>query len=120
MGKFEELNVWKNAKELAVLIYKLTAEGKLSKDFGLRDQIRRSAVSIPSNIAEGDELRTNKQSIQFFYISKGSAAELYTQLTIAFEIGYLDKDLFSELIEKCRAISAMLSKLIEVRSKSFN
>jgi len=54
MGNFEELKVWQRAKELAVEIYKLTAKGKLSKDYGLRDQMRRAAVSIPSNIAEGD------------------------------------------------------------------
>ena len=84
MGKgFEELKVWQKAKDLAVLIYKITSDGKLSKDFGLRDQIRRSAVSIASNIAEGDERETDKESVRFFYIAKGSLAELRTQLMIA-------------------------------------
>ena len=53
MGKFQELKVWQRSKDLAVYIYKITTEGKFSKDFGLRDQIRRAAVSVPSNIAEG-------------------------------------------------------------------
>jgi len=79
MGKFQELKVWQKAKDLAVYLYKLTMKGTFAKDFGLRDQIRRAAVSIPSNIAEGDELDTNKQAVKFFYIAKGSSAEVLTQ-----------------------------------------
>ena len=75
MGKFEDLRVWKRSKDLAVFIYKLTDHDKFMKDFGLRDQIRRAAVSVPSNIAEGDDLDTDKQAIRFFYIAKGSAAD---------------------------------------------
>jgi four helix bundle protein len=80
MGKegFRGLVVWQKAKKLAVRIYKISNEGLLGKDFGFRDQIRRSAVSIPSNIAEGDERGTDKESIRFFYIAKGSLAELRT------------------------------------------
>jgi hypothetical protein len=79
MGKFQELLVWKRAKDLAVYVYKVTGKGAITKDFGFRDQIRRAAVSIPSNIAEGDELGSNKQAIKFFFIAKGSSAELLTQ-----------------------------------------
>ena len=61
MGKFLELKVWQRAKDLAVHIYKISESGALSKDYGLRDQIRRAAVSIASNIAEGDDLDTDKQ-----------------------------------------------------------
>jgi four helix bundle protein len=61
MGNFHKLRVWQLAKELAVRIYKLTATATLLKDYGLKDQIQRSAVSIPANIAEGDELGTDKQ-----------------------------------------------------------
>jgi four helix bundle protein len=63
MGNFLKLRVWQLAKELAVRIYKLTQTSLFSKDYGLRDQIQRSAVSIPSNIAEGDDLETDKQSV---------------------------------------------------------
>ncbi len=70
MGKFQDLKVWERAKNLAIYIYKVTGEGKFTKDYGLRDQLRRAAVSIPSNIAEGDELGTNKQSINFFIFQK--------------------------------------------------
>ena len=76
MGKFQDLKVWQRAKDLAVYIYKLTGKGAFSKDFSLRDQIRRATVSIPSNIAEGDDLGSDKQAIRHFYIAKGSAAEV--------------------------------------------
>ena len=78
MGKFRDLIVWQRAKDLAVYIYKNTTLGEFSKDYGLRDQIGRAAVSIPSNIAEGDELGTDKQSIRFFHTAKGSSAEALT------------------------------------------
>jgi four helix bundle protein len=117
MGKFQKLRVWQIAKNLAVKIYKLTAESSFSKDWGLKDQIQRSAVSISSNIAEGDELGTDKQSIRHFYISKGSSAELITQVIIAYEIGYIDKLTSDEIVNECDRISAMLAKLISSRSQ---
>jgi four helix bundle protein len=116
MGNFQELKVWQKSKNLAVYVYKITKEGEISKDFGLRDQIRRASVSGPSNIAEGDELGTDKQSIRFFYIAKGSIAELLTQAIIAYEIGYLDKKTFKFLENECQAISGMLTRLIKARS----
>jgi four helix bundle protein len=120
MGNFQELKVWQRAKELAVFLYKLTGKGAFAKDWGLRDQIRRSAVSIPSNVAEGDELDTDRQSIKFFYIAKGSSAELLTQVIIAYEIGYLPKENFNHVRNECQAISRMLAKLIQARSKNAN
>ena len=117
MGNFRKLNVWKESIELCKEIYKLTSEGQFSRDFGLRDQMRRSSVSIPSNIAEGDELDTNKQSVRFFYIAKGSCADLLTQLIIAKEINYICSEIFEALEDNCNKISAMLYKLIQSRSK---
>ena len=111
-----DLRVWKEGKDLAVEIYNISEKGKFGKDFGLKNQIRRAAVSIPSNIAEGDETTTNKQSIHYFNISKGSAAEVVTQLIIARDIGYLSYEDSDLLIEKARKIGAMLNKLIKVRS----
>jgi len=117
MGKgFEELKVWQKAKDLAVLIYKVTSDGKISKDFGLRDQIRRSAVSIASNIAEGDERETDKESVRFFYIAKGSLAELRTQLMIALETSYLGKDEFAKIELDCSEIGKMLGGIIKHRA----
>jgi four helix bundle protein len=117
MGNFLKLRVWQLAKELAVKIYKLTQTSTFSKDYGLKDQIQRSAVSIPSNIAEGDDLETDKQSVRHFYIAKGSTAELLTQLIIAQEIGYIDTEICNSLVNDCKIISVMLTKLIRARSK---
>ena len=117
MGKFEDLRVWQKAREIAVSIYKLTKEEPLSKDFGLINQLQRSAVSIPSNIAEGDESGTNKMSTRYFYTAKASSAELYTQLQIAYHVGLIPQEKYNELISECKSISSMLHKLIEARSK---
>jgi four helix bundle protein len=100
MGKFQELKVWQRAKDLAVYIYKISGDGKFVKDYGLRDQLRRAAVSIPSNVAEGDELGTNKQAINFFYIAKGSTAEVLTQAIIAKEIRYIDYNTYKKGLMK--------------------
>jgi four helix bundle protein len=117
MGDFKKLHVWQKAKNLAVKIYKLTDSNAISKDFSLKDQMRRSSVSIPSNIAEGDTLDTDKQSTRHFYIARGSTAELRTQLIISTEIGYITSDTFEELEKECDEISAMLTNLIKHRSK---
>jgi four helix bundle protein len=88
------------------------------KDYGLRDQIRRAAVSIPSNIAEGDELGTAKQAIRFFYSAKGSSAEVLTQAIIALETGYISKESYDQIAKECESISSMLTRLIQSRSKT--
>ena len=116
MGNFQKLRVWQIAKDLAVRVYKLTKLSTFSKDYGLRDQIQRSAVSIPSNIAEGDESGTDKLSVRYFYIAKGSTAELMTQLIIANEISYIDSETKNQLIDDCDKLSSMLTKLINARS----
>ena len=116
MGNFRKLKVWQYAKDLAIEIYKLNQNPVFKKDFGFRDQIQRSAVSIPSNIAEGDESGSDKQSVRYFYIAKGSTAELLTQLIIAQEIGYKDSKTKDSLVDECEKISSMLSNLIRARS----
>ena len=113
---FRNLQVWGKSRDLAVLVYKLTQDGSFAKDYGLRDQMRRSAVSVPSNIAEGDERNTDKDAIRFFYMAKGSLAELQTQLEITHLIGYMDKATFSNAVEKCAEIGRMLGALIKARS----
>jgi four helix bundle protein len=119
MGEgFRELRVWQRAKELAVLIYRASETGALARDFGLRDQLRRSAVSIASNIAEGDERDTNRDSVRFLYIAKGSLAELRTQLEIARDIGSLQTTLHADLELKCGELGRMLGALIKARSSS--
>jgi len=117
MGNFRELKVWQQAKDLAVDIYKLTDKGLFIKDYGLKDQMRRASVSVPSNIAEGDDLDTDKQSVKHFYIARGSIAELRTQLIISLEIEYLSSDTYKDFEKRCDNISAMLTGLIKHRSK---
>ena len=114
---FRELRVWQAAKELAVEAYRLCATGPLAKDFGLRDQIQRAAVSIPSNIAEGDERDTNRDSVRFLYIAKGSLAELRTQFEIAREVGFLPPEEHHRLEQKCAEIGRMLGALIKARAE---
>ena len=117
MSNFEILNVWQRAVELAVSIYMLTDKNEsFKKDFGLKDQVRRAAVSISSNISEGDELGTDKQSIRHFLIAKGSSAELFTQVIIAFKIGYIQKADKEYFTNECKGILGMLTNLIKSRS----
>jgi four helix bundle protein len=115
MGNYKNLVVWQLAKDNAVKIYRLVNSGDLHKDFGLRDQIQRAAVSVPSNIAEGDESGTNKMSVKYFYCAKGSIAELQTQIIIAHEIGYIDRTQMESILNDCDRISVMLRKLIKTR-----
>jgi len=116
MGEYEKLKVWQLAKELAVNVYKVVkANPEFKKDLRFASQITSAAVSISSNIAEGDELNTIKQSINHFYIAKGSVAELVTQLIIAYEIGYITKEQSSDLVAKSKMISAALNKMIVAR-----
>jgi len=118
-GGFKELVVWQRAKELAVLIYKVTNLGPFIKDYALKEQMRRAAVSVPSNIAEGDERDTDKEAVRFFFIAKGSAAELQTQAMIASEVGYLDPQTYLAIDKACVEIGSMLARLITSRSRTF-
>lgn len=116
---YKKLSVWQKSKDLAVDIYRITNTGKLAKDYGLREQMQRAAVSIPSNIAEGNDRESQKELLRFLYISKGSLAELQVQLEIAKEIGYIDEETYSNLDAKCIEISKMLGGFIKtLKSKS--
>jgi len=108
-SSFEDLNVWKRSCQLAVRIYELLKD---CRDFGLKDQMTRSAVSIPSNIAEGSERGSNADFIRFLHIAKGSAAELRTQVYIANRVGLLSSDTKNELVAETKEISSMLQGLI--------
>ena len=114
---FEQLRAWREAMDIVDDVYTLIRVGDLAKDFDLKSQMRRAAVSIPSNIAEGDELDTNKQANRHFYIARGSSAELRTQITIARRQEYISKDTEIALNERLKMISRMLYKLIKAREK---
>jgi four helix bundle protein len=120
MGDFKKLLVWQESIELCKEVYAITFNEKYSKDFELRGQTRKSSVSVSSNIAEGEESGSNKQSIRYFNIAKGSCAELLTQLIIANKIEYINKDDFTLLEERCNKISAMLFNLIKARNQFEN
>lgn len=117
MGKFnsfEEIISWQKARELNTEIYKTTNSSNLfSKDYGLRDQIRRASISISSNIAEGFERQTTKEFIRFLYIAKASAGEVRSQLYVAFDINYISKDEFEHLKIKVNEVSKLISGLLK-------
>src|SRR5437868_2374943 len=107
--QFEDLEVWKKSRELAVLIYKITNEGKLKNDFGLKDQLRRASISIVSNISEGYERNINNELVRFLSIAKGSAGEIRAQLYIAKDLGYIEEAEFLTLKDKVTEVSKMLA-----------
>lgn len=108
----EDIDVWKRGCRLAVEIYQQTVKEGIAKDWGLRDQIRRSAVSIPSNIAEGYERNTMAEFKRFLLIAKGSCAELRTQLYIVKALKLIPTSDVIPLIQECKEISSMLQGLI--------
>jgi four helix bundle protein len=105
---FEDLLVWQMAIALVKQVYLVTSAGALKTDFGLKDQIRRASVSIPTNVAEGFERASRKEYLQFLNIAKGSAGELRSLLRVAFEIDYLEKRLYDELSDSVAKLSAYL------------
>ena len=115
---YRGLIVWQKAKVLATDVYRLTNNESIKRDFSLIDQMRRSAVSVPSNIAEGDERKSDKDSVRFFHIAKGSLAELATQLEIALEVGYFTAAQIEPLIGQCAELGKMPGALIRARNNS--
>jgi four helix bundle protein len=114
--KFEDLLVWQEGVALTTEIYNLL---KSCNDFGFRDQIRKAALSIPSNIAEGFDRQTNKEFIQLLFIAKGSCAEVRTQLYVAQNVEIISKVDVDKLLIQTNKISAMLTKLIKTRKENF-
>jgi four helix bundle protein len=106
---FEDLEVWKKACDLAVRVYEVLKD---CRDYGLKDQMCRAAVSIPSNVAEGVERDSAKETTHFLHIAKGSCAELRTQIIIGGRISVLDGRVSEQLVEETKVISRMLHGLI--------
>ena len=114
MDALSELDVWRRSKDLAVSVYKNLSG---CADRGFRDQVTRSAVSIPSNIAEGYERASRKEFARFLLIAKGSCAELRTQIQIGREIGYFNREIADGMLQEAFAITKMMQGLIK-RCKS--
>ena len=116
--KFEDLKIWAHARALVQEIYSVTNKGQFSKDFGLRDQIRRASVSIMSNIAEGYERDGTAEFIQFLSIAKGSAGEVRCHLYIARDQNYLSQEKFDQLKAMATDVSKMVNGLITYLRKA--
>ena len=106
---FEKLEVWRRSARLSAELYKATRD---LRDFGFRDQITRSGLSVPSNIAEDMSRRSSKEKYRFLDIAKGSCAELRTQIYIGIDIEYLNRGMASRWLTETREIAAMLTGLM--------
>ena len=115
MGKvetYQDLDVWKQSKDLVGHIYELTRNFPIEEQFGLTNQLRRAAVSIPSNIAEGCGRNHFKDSIQLFFISRGSLYEVETQIIIAADLKYISQEELNQLIEAIKSCNRLLNGFI--------
>lgn len=110
--RFENLEVWKLGRDLVRMLYAITQQGEFSKDYGLKDQIRRAGVSITSNIAEGYERDGDREFLQYLSIAKGSVGEVRSQLHHALDAGYLTETEFTKHHAACIHLSMRLSKFI--------
>jgi len=117
---FRDLTVWKQSRGLASDIYRLVGTPKLRGHYAYCDQLGRAALSVPSNIAEGDERGTNKESLRFLFIARGSLGELETQLWIGHDIGWIEPDVYMRLSEKRTDVDRLLGGLIRMRQQRLN
>jgi four helix bundle protein len=110
---FEDLIVCQKAITFVKQVYMITEVGELKRDFGLKDQLRRAAVSIPTNIAEGFERSSHKEYLLFLNIAKGSAGEVRSLCRVSFDVGYLNRSTYDELREAVLVISRSLFSQIQ-------
>ena len=110
---FEDLLVWQKGMEIVKQVYLISREGELCKDFALRDQLRRAAISIPTNIAEGFERASRKEYVNFLNYAKGSTGEVRSLLNVAAELGYLEPSQYKVLRQAVMELSRYLSNQIK-------
>ena len=115
---YENLDCWQQARNLAVDVYLTSMNGNLNRDFVLRDQLRKSALSIVSNITDGKERGTPAELIRFLRLAKASTAKLRTQLSISREIGHLTEGDFLDLEDKAISISSAIANLLQTAKKT--
>jgi four helix bundle protein len=130
--RFEDLKVWQAARDIVNAVYRASSNGAFSRDYALprgicdsgviprgeRDQIRRAAVSIPSNIAEGFSRHSNKEFVQFLFIAKGSTAEVQSQLYAALDQHYISQEAFDKMYQELEVVAKQLSRLITYLKRS--
>lgn len=110
--RFEDLIAWQKARTLSMRIYEITNQGAFSRDYGLKDQIRRAAISVMSNLAEGFERGSKAEFRHFVNIAKGSCAEVRSQLYSAFDVGYIDEEQHKYLHEVASEVSKVVGGLL--------
>lgn len=115
VNSYRDLIVWQKSRSLAVDVYRLCMSSSFERHRGLSDQIMRSAISIPSNIAEGDERGTNKDALRFLLIARGSLAELETQLSVAEAIGIIPKPMVDQIATQLDEVARLLGGTIKMR-----
>jgi len=121
--RFEDLEIWQNAMEIAVEIYKISSTGKLSKDFGLKDQITRAVISISNNISEGYEYDNTKDFIKFLRYAKGSTREVRNILNLLTRIEFIEKSKYTALYNNLISLSKQIfgfMKYLENYNKNKN
>ena len=118
IDRFEDLEIWKEARKLSKQVFMLSSTGGFEKDFRFRDQIRASSGSIMDNIAEGFERGGNKEFLQFLSIAKGSCGETRSQCHRALDFGYIDQKTFQELVGRTTRLSKQISGFISYLKKS--
>jgi four helix bundle protein len=111
--QFEDLEIWQKATDIAVEVYVLSERGKLSKDFGMKHQIRRAAMSISDNISEEFEYANNKDFIKFLRYAKGSAGELRNKLYVLHKVEFIDSDFYSDMRNRLLELSRNISGFIK-------
>ncbi len=114
---FRDLLVWKKSRALAVDIYRLTDTEKLARRHAYCDQLGRAALSVPSNIAEGNDRGTNKESLRFLLIARGSLSELETQLGVGYDLGWIDEESYRLLSGQRTEVARLLGGLIRMRQQ---
>jgi four helix bundle protein len=117
MKSYTDLEVWKYSRELVKLVYLLTKHFPKEEIYGLTNQIRRCSVSVPSNIAEGIGRQSNKETIHFLYIAKGSLQEVETQLYLSFDLGYISEVEFKNILETVMSNKKLLNGFIKYYKK---
>ena len=115
---FEELEIWKTARRLTQEVYALSSTLQFSKDYGLRDQMRRASVSIMSNVAEGFERGGNQEFTQYLYVAKASCGEVRSQLYVALDQEYIDQKTTDDLLAVTQRLSVMIKHLIDHLKRS--
>ncbi|NLO32060.1 MAG: four helix bundle protein [Candidatus Hydrogenedentes bacterium] len=115
--RFGDIQGWQEAKKLTVAIYQVTQEEAFSRDFGLRDQMRRAAVSVMANVAEGFGRASRKDFMRFLAMANGSALEVQSHLYVALELGYISQEQFEHCYSLCHSSSRLIGGFINYLSK---